>query len=331
MSLGSLSWGLEAYHKALRESRADKKNISYVGVGMRILWRLLTVTARVLAMALFAAIYEWWIFVVAGIHWLLMTLWLIWQETDFCETKFEERLFDAVMGIIHIFCFFNMKEGRTRFRAAIFYSIIFVENTVMFGLWYREQESRNKMYGLPALVFVWGGFFLGIFIMLFYYRLCHPRGVLPYCVSCNESDSDETSEADHDEFRDAHQNAAFTNGGTDEVDLAGVQYQTQISYGDECDGLQRVGAPPVKAKPKIGASDQFNRTTRARSSRRSEYYVNLFSYRSRRLIHEHLLPRPASNSVITAPPQSAPASLYAIDTCAVYTDGKVSTHGHPNV
>ncbi|XP_071486695.1 XK-related protein 6-like [Diadema antillarum] len=183
VSLSSLAWALEAYHKALRDSRTDRKNITYVAVALRMAWRLFTITSRVIAMALFAAIYEWWVFVVAGAHWLVITVWLVWQETTFCDTKFEEVLFDCVMGFIHIFCFFNVKEGATRYRALLFYTVIFVENTVMFGLWYSYQDSREQMYGLPALVFVWGGFFLGIFLMAFYYRFCHPNGQLPYCIS----------------------------------------------------------------------------------------------------------------------------------------------------
>ncbi|XP_072170268.1 XK-related protein 6-like [Diadema setosum] len=182
VSLSSLAWALEAYHKALRDSRTDRKNITYVAMALRMAWRLFTITSRVIAMALFAAIYEWWIFVVAGVHWVVITVWLVWQKTAFCDTKFEEVLFDCVMGFIHIFCFFNVKEGATRYRALLFYTVIFVENTVMFGLWYSYQDSREQMYGLPALVFVWGGFFLGIFLMAFYYRFCHPNGQLPYCI-----------------------------------------------------------------------------------------------------------------------------------------------------
>ncbi|XP_033645384.1 XK-related protein 4-like [Asterias rubens] len=175
ISLASLSWGLEAYHKALRESCSNKNNLGYVGLTFRIIWRTFTITARVISLALFASYYKWLIFPLIGIHWVGMTLWLVYQDTDFCTTRLEEVLFDAVIGIIHIFCFFNMKEGRTRYRALFFYTIIFVENTIMFALWY-HHDGQQRGYGLPALVFVWGGFFLGLVVMLFYYRCLHPNG-----------------------------------------------------------------------------------------------------------------------------------------------------------
>ena len=148
-----------------------------------MLSRLFTITARVIAMALFAAIYEWWIFVVAGVHWTFMTIWLIWQKTEFHDASYDEIPFDAVIGIIHIFCFFNMKDGHTRHRALAFYTVIFIENTIMLALWYSKQESQEKLYAIPALGVVWGGFFVGILIMSLYYVSCHPTDEIEFCIA----------------------------------------------------------------------------------------------------------------------------------------------------
>ncbi len=180
VSLSSLAWSLEAYHKALRDSCSQKNKINYLGVTVRIIWRTFTITARVIALALFASQYQWRVFAIVGGHWLLMTTWLVWQDTDFCTTRVEEVLFDCVMGAIHVFCFFNLKEGRTRYRALIFYSLMFVENTVLLAMWYLEG-GRETMYAIPAAVFVWGGFFLGIFFMMIYYRFLHPNGGIRLC------------------------------------------------------------------------------------------------------------------------------------------------------
>ncbi|XP_041484932.1 XK-related protein 6-like [Lytechinus variegatus] len=182
VSLGSLAFSLESYHKVLRVSRIDRLNISYLGVTFRILWRLFTITARVIAMALFASIYEWRLFVVVAVHWIGMTAWLIWQKTEFHDATWDEIPFDAVVGIIHIFCFFNMKEGHTRYRALAFYGVIFIENTILLVLWYQKQESREKIYAIPALGFVWGGFFVGLLFMALYYTSCHPTDDILCCI-----------------------------------------------------------------------------------------------------------------------------------------------------
>lgn len=43
-----------------------------------------------------------------------MTFWVIQGETDFCMSKWEEIIYNMVVGIIYIFCWFNVKEGRSR-------------------------------------------------------------------------------------------------------------------------------------------------------------------------------------------------------------------------
>ena len=155
------------------------------------------ITSRVISLALFAAYFQWWVFVAAGSHWLIMTLWLVFQKTQFCSTLCEEVFFDAVIGIVHIFSFFNMKPSRTRYRALGYYTLVFIENTVMFALWYR-MTGKETMYGLPALVFVWGGFFLGIVILLMYYQCCHPNGPIPLCYCpCLYKDSADGPEKPH--------------------------------------------------------------------------------------------------------------------------------------
>ncbi|XP_070555145.1 XK-related protein 6-like [Ptychodera flava] len=182
VSLVSLSWSLAAYHKALRESRDDKENINYGGVALQILWRLFTVAARVIALALFASVYLWAVFVIVFVHWLGMTMWLIVQKTDFCPTGAEEIIFDGVIGIVYIFCFFNMKEGKTRYRSTIYYSITFFENVALIGLWYWRREE-DYVYTYAAIAFVIGGFFLGMIFMAIYYLCLHPTGNIQCCPS----------------------------------------------------------------------------------------------------------------------------------------------------
>ena len=44
-----------------------------------------------------------------------MTSWVVWQDTDFCATWWEERIYNAVVGVIYCFTFFNLKEGKSRY------------------------------------------------------------------------------------------------------------------------------------------------------------------------------------------------------------------------
>ena len=69
---------------------------------------------RITAMVLLALALEQWVIIVLFVHWLAMTLWVVYQNTDFCTEWWEERLYNAIVGVIYCFCFFNLKEGRYR-------------------------------------------------------------------------------------------------------------------------------------------------------------------------------------------------------------------------
>ena len=97
---------------------------------------------------------------VTGVHWAAMTLWVLRQQTDFCPTRWEERLFNMVVGIVYCFSFFSLKEGPTRGRLCAFYTIMFLEDMVLLALWLafsRQQPHEN----LALIITVLGGFILG--------------------------------------------------------------------------------------------------------------------------------------------------------------------------
>ena len=99
-------------------------------------------------------------FILAGLHWVLMTTWVLLQKTDFCPTRWEEMLFNGVVGVIYCFCFFSLKEGATRWRMSAFYSIMFVENLILVGVWFPFCAADNwRNWALLAIVFA--GFILG--------------------------------------------------------------------------------------------------------------------------------------------------------------------------
>ncbi|KAJ7373784.1 hypothetical protein OS493_009106 [Desmophyllum pertusum] len=150
-SLVSLMWAILAYSKSLRDFRKQGYVLSVAGLCFQILWRISMVTSRVVAMVLFASYFKQWLFVAVGAHWIIMTMWLICQRTRFCtdedgkEHPYREKLFSAVIGFIYIFCFFNTREGMTRKRVVLFYSIILVENSLFVSMWYPHRTFHGIM------------------------------------------------------------------------------------------------------------------------------------------------------------------------------------------
>ncbi|XP_051984124.1 XK-related protein 4-like [Xyrauchen texanus] len=176
-SLVSLAWALASYQKALRDSRDDKKPISYLAVIIQFCWHFFTIAARVVTFALFASVFQLYFGIFIVLHWCIMTFWIVHCETEFCITKWEEIVFDMVVGIIYIFSWFNVKEGRTRCRLFTYYFMILLENTVLSALWYlyRSPPSTDA-FAVPALCVIFSSFFTGIVFMLMYYAFFHPNG-----------------------------------------------------------------------------------------------------------------------------------------------------------
>ena len=73
---------------------------------------------------------------------MIMTTWVMLQNTDFCPSTIQERLFNAIVGVIYCFSFFNLKEGRSRYRMAAFYVIMCVENAALLTVWelFRDEN-----------------------------------------------------------------------------------------------------------------------------------------------------------------------------------------------
>jgi len=175
-SLISLAWSLVVYHRSLRFTFQNKKNISLLGTVFQFLWHFCSITARVLALSLFATAMPLWIGPLCAAHWILMAVWVIIQRTSACNTQCEEFLFALVLGAIYIFMFFNAKEAQTRYKYLLYYTFSFVENSSIILVWFLYTPP-STWYVIPALTGHYLTFFGGIMFMLCYYLWFHPTGI----------------------------------------------------------------------------------------------------------------------------------------------------------
>ncbi|XP_062871760.1 XK-related protein 7 [Trichomycterus rosablanca] len=196
-SLVSLAWMMASYQKTLRDSRDDKMPMSYKAVVVQILWHLFTVGARAIAFALFASIFQLYfgIFIVA--HWCAMTFWIIQGETDFCMSKWEEIIYNMMVGIIYVFCWFSVREGPTRCRLLFYTLIVLAENVALTTAWYLYRGSHTSdFYAVVIVCIVACSYALGTFFMFVYYCLLHPDGpVTAAHLGCGTMEGGAVSEA----------------------------------------------------------------------------------------------------------------------------------------
>ncbi|XP_019638689.1 PREDICTED: XK-related protein 6-like [Branchiostoma belcheri] len=187
ISITSLASSLISYHRSLRDALPNAKIMNYTGVILWFLWRLLTVSSRVLAIAVFAHLFTWWIFVGLSLHFILMFVWLIFQKTKFYggDRRAEELGFDFIIAFLYIFCWLNMKESRSRYRALLYYLLVYAENVTFVGLWYWKITKVGSLYAELVLLWVMFGFLGGIAFMALYYLLCHPKKIPFYVPPCS--------------------------------------------------------------------------------------------------------------------------------------------------
>ncbi|XP_024275422.1 XK-related protein 5a isoform X3 [Oncorhynchus tshawytscha] len=109
-----------------------------------------------------------------GFHWLTASFWLVAQQPDICTGPWRWRLFNAVLGLVHIFLFLNVKEGPSRFRMAGFYLAMLLENaTLLVAASDFLSEKSWDSITLPTIVLC--SFLLGTTSLVLYYRFLHPK------------------------------------------------------------------------------------------------------------------------------------------------------------
>lgn len=175
-SLISLAWAMAVYTHAMRQARPDKQKASLAGLALQAVWRTGLLVARIAALVLFAICCQAWLFLLLGLHWLGMTVWVVLQKTDLCSTPWEECAYNCVVGVVYCFCFFNLREGRARGRMLAFYIVTVTQNLACLYLFLALAQHTHPLLATVAAAAIVGGTITGLCAMLTYYRFFHPSG-----------------------------------------------------------------------------------------------------------------------------------------------------------
>ncbi|XP_044727188.1 probable serine/threonine-protein kinase DDB_G0282963 [Chrysoperla carnea] len=202
LSLFSVCWALASFSKNVRLQNVHRLVLTWLGVIFQFLWRLGTVSARVTSLTMYASLYGYWIFLVIGLHWFCMFLWLISPKNVFHGeriSKPRKAYLSALIAFVYVFAYVNLQEVNHRQKMVTFYVVMLLENSLLITAWLAGNwyDKPADWYIVPLLVT--GLFTIGLVFMLLYYRYFHVRrlgyeagGRLPqmntnnnYCISCN--------------------------------------------------------------------------------------------------------------------------------------------------
>ncbi|KAK5648238.1 hypothetical protein RI129_003130 [Pyrocoelia pectoralis] len=178
-SFVSMAWSMASYQRLLRVSLKDKNNISWAGTIIQFMWHFLVTVSRILCISVISSIYLNYTILGLFVHWLVMTIWLHigTSETNFCnKNKLYDSALFAIFGMVYIFTYVNLTEGKTFIRYLFFYLILFFENTIANVFWIleRDTELMTTLYYKPVIYLNIIPFILGIIFMILYYKVFHP-------------------------------------------------------------------------------------------------------------------------------------------------------------
>ena len=188
LSLFNVCWALASFTKNIRQHNVHRLVLTWIGVIFQFMWRLGTLTSRVLVLVLYSTVYTYWVFLVVILHWITMMLWVLSRYAAFYKTKTERlsRLQEVGLSVfvsyIHIFCYVNLEEQSTKLKIVTFYSIMLVENILLMALWTLGEQVTDVSHQVgwdrdDIFVAVSVSFVLGLVFMVIYYKYFHVRKI----------------------------------------------------------------------------------------------------------------------------------------------------------
>ncbi|KAH9637395.1 hypothetical protein HF086_012008 [Spodoptera exigua] len=175
LSLFSVCWALASFSKNVRLQNVHRLVLTWLGVIFQFLWRLGTISARICALTVYALVYEYWVFLVIGLHWLSMFLWLISPKNVFHGERISrprKAYLSALIAFVYVFAYVNLQELNHRQKMVTFYCVMCVENWLLVTAWWWSGRAARPA---PLAAAAAASFAAGIVFMLLYYRYFHVR------------------------------------------------------------------------------------------------------------------------------------------------------------
>ncbi|XP_027696190.1 XK-related protein 5 [Vombatus ursinus] len=195
LSWSSLSLSLVSYARVMCLMKPGHLSMPWAALLCQLLWRLAMLGTRIITLVLFSQTYHCWVLVVGGAHWLVMTFWLVAQQSDIIDSTCCWRLFNLLVGAVYIFCYINFWDSPSRNRMTTFYIIMLIENLVLLLLAtdFLQGASWGTMWMTASIV---SGFIIGCASLIIYYSQLHPKSTEIWQgfirMSCGTVGSDKT-------------------------------------------------------------------------------------------------------------------------------------------
>lgn len=176
-SFFNAAWALVDYRRCLRRSLPHIREMpSGLPTAVYLLYKLCTITSHILSYSLLL-ILSTYSTIGLTVVWLLGTIWTHLLQTNFCTSRSLEMLYRAVVGVILMFTFFNVKGQDTKVPMVIYYFFCSVVNVAApLLLVFLKQDLQTSTFCLAVFGLIFGCSVLGLLCLVVYYLFLHPRG-----------------------------------------------------------------------------------------------------------------------------------------------------------
>lgn len=175
---GTMAWCLSNYHRCNRYVQIDKHKMDTKGFVLQLCWHFFVSVSRILCLSLIASLFPLWTLFACIMHSLFFgLLTFLLDHPQFCATSLGKFLFCMILGFVYLFTYIMAKDGRTRNKYIIYYTLNSLENIACVGvfIFYSSDEMRSSVYFYPLCIISVGSYYIGIFCMVLYYTQFHPK------------------------------------------------------------------------------------------------------------------------------------------------------------
>lgn len=176
VSFFNIAWALVDYRRCLRRSLPHVIEMpSGLPTVIYLLYKLGTITSHILSLTLLLLLSTYSTVAFTAL-WLLWTFWAHLLQTNFCSSRGLELVYRAVVGVILMFTFFNVKGKDTKVSMTLyytFYSLVNISSPLL--LVFLGPESQTLTFLLTVSGLIFGGLVLGLVCLVLYYLLLHPK------------------------------------------------------------------------------------------------------------------------------------------------------------
>ncbi|XP_055843904.1 XK-related protein 4-like isoform X2 [Episyrphus balteatus] len=175
---GTMAWCLSDYHRCNRYAQIDKQKMETNGFVLQLCWHFCVSVSRILCLSLVASLFPLWTLFGCIMHSIFFgVLTYLIDYPQFCAVSLGKFLFCMILGFVYLFTYIMPKDGRTRNKYIIYYTLNSLENIACVALFilFSSDSMRSSMLFYPLCILSVAFYYIGILCMILYYTRFHPK------------------------------------------------------------------------------------------------------------------------------------------------------------